>query len=159
MTDQQQERDYGLRFGISTLLLAVALVAILMGHSLYEWYTSTPLSDSVAAFNATASDHPVGRHEPPITEKEIVSAIRSQLPTLRASDQVKAIYTRIAQTRRLPRGASLSSIDGYSPSSGEDYTVWWINLSVVTGPQFQFSLRIRANDNPVAADKSKPLER
>jgi len=160
MTDQHNKHSR-IRFGLRTLILAVTFVAIsiVAGRNLYDWYTSTPLAESVAGFNSAASNNPVGMHEAPITEDEIVAAIRSQIPTLDATDHVKAIYSRIARTRRLPRGAMLDSIPGYSPSAGQHYTVWWINLNVVTGPKSGYGLRIRENDNPVAADSSKPLRR
>lgn len=161
MSEQTNSRRPRVRFGIRTLILIIAVAAVLIvaGRSLYHRYTTIPLSQSVAAFNATASEHPVGRHEPPLTEEEIVKAIEAQLPTLDASDKVKSIYSRIAKSRRLPLDADLDPIPGYSPSSGERYTVWWINLNVMTGPNSGYGLRIRETDNPVAADDSKPLRR
>jgi hypothetical protein len=154
MSDRPKKRGSWFRFRLRTLILAVAFVPIVIvaGPYLYDWYTSSPLADSVSAFNLRASAHPVGMHQPPITEDEIVSAIESQLRTLDASDQVKTIYSRIARTRRLPRGASLASlasIPGYIPTPGEQHTVWWINLEVMTGPKSGYGLKIRGTDNPV----------
>lgn len=160
-SDQPNKRGSWFRFRLRTLVLAVAFVAILMvaGRNFYDWYTSTPLAESVFAFNARAKLDPIEMHEPPITEDEIVLAIESQLPTLDASDYVKAVSSRIARTRRLPRGASLDSIPGYMPSPGHRYTVWWINLNIITGPKSGYAMRIRETDNPVAAGDSRRLER
>ena len=134
MSELPQEGRPRYRFRLRTLLLGVAALALFLvaGRHWYEWYVSTPLADAVAAFNARSSSDRVGRHEPPISEMEIVSSIEAQLPNLDASDQVKSIYSRIARTRRLPRGASLDSIAAYSTSSGEDFTVWWVNLDIST---------------------------
>ena len=147
------------QFSLRTLLLGVAALAILLvaGRHFYDWYFSTPLVDAVTSFNARASSDFVGKYEPPITEDEIVSSIEAQLPNLDANDQVKAIYSRIAHTGRLPPGASLNSIPGYSPASGTPVTfVWWINLEIMTGKKSGYGLRIRETNNPkVAAQKSQ----
>ncbi|MDA8564177.1 hypothetical protein N9L06_06990, partial [Mariniblastus sp.] len=143
-----------IRFGLRTLVLAVGLVAVATWfvRIAYEWQTTIPLAESVATFNETASKDRVGMHEPPITEDEIFTAIKSALPNIKASDQVKAIYSRIVRTRRLPNSSSLNSISGYSPVSGENQQVWWINLDVMTEPSSGYALRIRETSNPVAAD-------
>jgi len=134
---------------LATTLIVCCLVA---GPKLYDWYTSVPLSEAVADFNSVASRHEVGKHEPPITEKEIVTAIESQLTNLAASAHVKDLYERFVRTHRLPRGARLDSISGSGSSSGEDRTVWWINLDVMTGPKSGYAMRIRETMNPVAAN-------
>jgi hypothetical protein len=154
MNELPNKQSSFFRFRLITLIVVIAALAVLFvaGMRAYEWYTSTPLSASVDAFNVLARTDAVGKHEPPLTEDEIVTAIETQLPTLKASHQVKAIFARIARTRRLPRGALLNSIPGYEPVAGKRYTVWWINLDVMTGPTSGYGLRIRETDNPVAAE-------
>ena len=161
MTDHPGQGKSRLRSEIATLIVAVAIfvVVIVAGREPYEWYTSIPLDETVAAFNSMANKHPVGKHEPPITEDEIVDAIESQLPNLDASDQIQAIYKRIARTRRLPRGTQLSTVSSFVPSQGENYTVWWVNLVVMTGPQSGYGMRIRETNSPIAAAPSHPLQR
>jgi hypothetical protein len=80
MTDQNNKSS-SFRFRLSSLIAAItfAAITIVAGRYLYDWYTTTPLSESVARFNSAASNNPVGMHEAPITEDEIVRAINSQL--------------------------------------------------------------------------------
>jgi hypothetical protein len=86
----------------------------------------------------------------------MVNAIRSQLPALRASNKVKAIYADIARTRELPHDASLHSMSGWTWKDGTHYTVWWINLDVFTGPKSGYGLRIRENNQPIAKPPDEP---
>jgi len=160
MTLQSQTNDSRLRFRLRTLIPTVAVVAfmIVSGRNLYDWYSSTPLADTVASFNAQTRHDSVGKHEPAITEEEIVAAVDSQLPKLDATDQVKKIYARIARSRRLPRDAHWDSTTGYR-SGGQRYTVWWINLNVMAGPKSGYGLRIRETDNPIAIGLSVSLIR
>lgn len=151
-----QTKDFRLRFGLRLLFSAIAMIALLTWGTLklHDWYTSVPMGDAVATFNARAADDPVGKREPLLTEDEIFASIESQLPSLDASEQVRAIYARIARTKRLPPGAALNSIPGFSPASGEHRTVWWINLEVMTGKNSGYGLRIRETNNPAAASSS-----
>jgi hypothetical protein len=141
------------RFGLRLLFVAIALFALLTWAAvrLHEWYNSTPLADAIASFNATAASDPIGKHEPPLTEDEIVASIQAQLSTLPDADsRVKGIYDRIARTRRLPRGGSLHSIPGYSDGTNS-FRVWWINLEIMTSDTGGYGLRVRHTNDPVAA--------
>lgn len=140
------------RFGIRSILLVTLLVCIGLwgGPRFYEWYRSIPLSQEVASFNARAATDSIGEHEPPISEAEIVKTIEAKLPTLNAGHKVESIYARIIRTRRLPRGAQLDYVPGYSPANGRKYSVWWVNLNVPTGKNRGYALRIRENNNTVS---------
>jgi hypothetical protein len=153
------------RFGVRSLLYAVAALALLLtfGQRVYQWYYAIPrvlVAEAVAKFNARFAHDAVGKHEPQITESEIVAAIRSQIPSLPASDAVKAIFSEITNTGLLPHDASLDAMSGWTLKDGTNYTVWWINLDVKTGEGSGFSLRIRENNEPVAKPITEPkLER
>ena len=155
MSDQKSSSRGRIRYRLRTLIAAMAFVAfvLVVSRNLYDWYTSTPLEAAVSAFNTRAGLDPIGKHEPPLSGDEVVAAIQRRVPTLGAGPRVKAIYSRIARTRRLPRGASLSSNTTYATGNGlgktEQFTVWWVNLDVMTGPQIGYSLRIRETDDPV----------
>jgi hypothetical protein len=161
MKPQDLKKRRRLRYGLRSLFFTMTAIAALLwsGLCFYDWYFSVPLSAAVEAFNDRAAEDPVGKLEPKLTEDEVISSIQSQLPTLAASSQVKTIYSRIARRRRLPLGASLDSIPGYSPALGQQYTVWWINLDVMTGKKAGFGLRIRETNHPSAATPSVPAER
>ena len=163
--DTTPREKWRFRFSVRSLLYAVVLLALLLtfGPRIYEWYyagPSDPLGDAVASFNARYKDDPIGGYETPVTEAEIIASIRSQLPNLPASGQVKSIYSDIVRTRRLPRDVSLSVIPGWVLSDGTHHTVWWIDLYVPTGKNSGFTLRIRENNAPMAKPKDEPkLER
>jgi hypothetical protein len=149
------------RFSVAFLLSVFLGAALLLtvGRKAYNWFfaiPTVPLAGVVASFNSRSLEDRVGRNEPPITETEIVSAIRSQLSTLRASSKVKAIYADIARTRELPHDASLHSMSGWTWKDGTHYTVWWINLDVFTGPKSGYGLRIRENNQPIAKPPDEP---
>jgi len=149
------------RFGVKDLLLAVMVFAIVLtaGMSLYKWYFAVPtipLVDAVGAFNSRYADDPIGKYEPLLTEAEIIAAIRTKLPTLSASKQVIAAYSKIAVTGRIPQDASLHAIPRFQLKDGTEFTVWWINLDVTTGKNSGYALRIRENNSPIAKPKDEP---
>ncbi len=120
------------------LLLAALVFAVLFAAAGLEYRRQQqakymPLTDALAAFNASAVEDSVGRLEPPLTEAEVLAAIRRQLPTLMSSPDREAhpIYLRIAETKMVPRTASFRLMSSYT--KGEVTTaVWWVNLNVVT---------------------------
>jgi hypothetical protein len=150
MTNLPRRRWY--QFGLETLFVVIAIAAVALwgGSEFLDWYYYVPLSNQIASFNSRAMISPVGRHEPPLTEDEVINSIRSHLPGLDASEQVKGILRHIAKTHRLPQGATLSGIPGCSNQNGI-YTVWWINLEFMTSATSGYGLRIRETNNPVAA--------
>ena len=148
------------RFGLRTLVLAIGLVAITIwfGRSVYEWWTTIPLAQAVAVFNETAREAPAEMHGPPITEAEITAAIMSEISALEVSDQVKAIYSQILRTRRIPRTASLAEHPHHRWAGGDRYPDWRIGLAGTIGPNRRYYVLIRETANPAAADAAKPLE-
>jgi hypothetical protein len=104
----------------------------------------TPLADAVKAFNASAAEHPVGKQQPALTEDEVVAALRGWVrERVEAPDEVYRAFQRIADRRRLPQGASLSVISSWTGFHGYDFEVWWIDLSLRTGPNTFSTFRIR----------------
>jgi hypothetical protein len=70
--------------------------------------------------------------------------------------RARAIYSRIVQTRRVPQDARLYAMNGWVLKDGTHYTVWWVNIDVVTGKNAGFGLRIKENNAPVAKPKGEP---
>jgi hypothetical protein len=141
------------QFGMRTMLLLVLASALLLwfGRVAYQRYNSIALRDAISAFNVRVQNNSVGKHEPPLTESEVIAAINEQLPTLDATAHVRSIYRRIAATGRLPLDAELDEIPGYQPRNGPSRDVWWINLNVMTGPTSGYGLRIRETNDPKVA--------
>lgn len=165
MTESIANKKRRFRFSLAFVLVVFAVTAVLLtfGRTAYDWYSTIPtipLADVVASFNSRSASDPVGQHESPLTEQEIVDAIRLQLPNLRASNQVKAILSKIASTKQLPHDARVYAMSGWTLRDGTHYTVWWINLDVKVGSNSGFGLRIRENNQPTAKPLDEPkLER
>jgi hypothetical protein len=105
------------------------------------------LADAVQGFNARAKSNPIGKDEPPLTEDEVVAAIRGwireQSP---ATDQVYSIYQAIADQRRLPTAAALDFCTSWTGHNAHHFDVWWIDLSIRTPEtpnSLGYNLRIR----------------
>ena len=161
MSQTASDTNRVFRFNLKFMLLVVVVVAVLLavGTKIYDWYyaaPTVPLADAVASFNAKYGNEGVGRLEPPLSEAEIIASIRSQLPRLQASDQVKSAYAEIVRKKRIPQGASLHAMPGYSLGNGNHFTVWWINLDVPIGKNSGYGLRIRENNSPTAKPEGEP---
>lgn len=107
--------------------------------------STTSLGSAVEAFNELASEDAIGKHQPPLTEDEVIASIRGwirdQAPPV--SDHVYAIYQKIAETRRLPEGATLDYITAWSGFGGYNFTVWWVDLDIMTDERPGYTYRIR----------------
>jgi hypothetical protein len=105
---------------------------------------TTPLAEAVKAFNAAAAAHPVGKQQPPLTGDEVVAALRGwDRDRVPAPEEVYRTFQGIADRRSLPRGASLSCITRWTGFRGYDFEVWWVDLSLRTGPNTFYVFRIR----------------
>ena len=102
------------------------------------------LGTAVAAFNEAARRNPVGNEQPPLTEEEVIASIRGWIRSqVQASDEVYAAFQQIAATGKLPKGAQLEFTTGWRGYRGFDFDVWWIDLSISTGPMSGYTYRIR----------------
>ncbi|MGL4463304.1 MAG: hypothetical protein ACRC1K_14240 [Planctomycetia bacterium] len=104
------------------------------------------LADAVKAFNEKVANHHIGKNEAPITEEEVVAAIRaSERPDeLAVSDTMYNDFKRIADARRLPQGAFLEPIGGgWDPGGAFIYDVWWVRITMPKEDGGSYSFRIR----------------
>jgi len=91
----------------------------------------TPLSAAIRAFNAEARQNEIGRDQPPLTEEEVVAAIRWwQLDRNEApvTDEEFAAFRRIADTRELPPGAEFEVLTGFQPNDEFVFTRWSVRI-------------------------------
>ena len=104
----------------------------------------TELAEAVKEFNERAQKNPTGKTQPALSEDEAVAAIRGwireQAP---ATDDVYKSYQVIADTKKLPEGATLTFTTMWSPFNGQEFDVWWVNLNLKTGPNTGFTFRLR----------------
>jgi hypothetical protein len=66
--------------------------------------------------------------------------IREQV---KATDDVYKVYQTIADTKTLPEGATLTFTTGWSGFNGHHFDVWWVDLTIKTGPNTVYTFRLR----------------
>lgn len=106
---------------------------------------SNSLKLAVDRFNAEARTHPVGKSQLPLTEDEVIAAIRGWIPekTPGVTDDVYNRFQGIAESRVLPEGARLSHCSSWRGYRGFHFKVWWIDLSIKTSETGGYTFRIR----------------
>ncbi len=124
------------------------------------------LAEAVKQFNAEAAKDRFGKSQPPLTENEVLTAIRGwDRSSTPASDDVFATYQTIAETGQLPAGSKLRFTTRWT-TDRLDFDVWWIDLDVETGPKQGYTFRIRDRklasrplaDNLVAEHAETPVD-
>jgi RNA polymerase sigma factor (sigma-70 family) len=106
----------------------------------------TSLSDAIKALNTKASHDSIGQDETPITEPEVIAAIRAaKRPDDSAvTDKLFDAFKKIAETKQLPPGAELEAIGGpWDPGTAFVYDVWWVRLRMPKEANGTYSFVIR----------------
>jgi hypothetical protein len=135
------------------------------------------LSSAVDQFNKKAQRNATGRAQPPLTDAEVIAAIRAWTPltddeviaairvltrkTTGVTDEVYQAFQKIAETQQLPKGAELSYTTGWTGYRDYHFHVWWINLSIPTGENPGFSFRIRdrkLSSRKLTADEQRRIK-
>ncbi len=124
------------------VLFAVAASTVYPVHVASK---SGSLEAAVEGFNAEACTHHVGKTQPPLTEAEVIAAIRGWVPktTPDITDEVYNRFQDIAESRVLPDGARLSHCSSWTGYRGFRFKVWWIDLSIKTSETEMYTFRIR----------------
>jgi len=109
------------------------------------------VAEAVKEFNQRAQQDPVGKTQPPLTEDELVAAIRGWIPDEHPGcGPFLASFKKVAATGVLPVGIYLNFVPGWKGYNGYDYCVWWIDLFVPGTPEQQaqhhwgYNFRLRA---------------
>jgi hypothetical protein len=149
-SDAQRRQRHPLQFGLRTLIVATTVIALFIVFSgrIYDWYTSIPMSQAVKAFNMRM-EKSRPEYGGPLSEDEVVKAIESQLPSLDASAPVRAIFTQIARTRRLPNNAAFDvtiTEEGVATTRPPNTRLWTFYLYVMTDSKSVCELRIRETE-------------
>ena len=119
---------------------------------------ATSLKAAVENFNQKTRTHSIGKTQLPLTEDEVVAAVRGWIPehTPGVTDDVFDQFQEIAESRKLPEGAELSFCPGWTGYRGYRFKVWWIDLSIKTGEKTGYTFRIR--DQKISSRKMTPDE-
>jgi hypothetical protein len=90
------------------------------------------LGDAVTRFNSRAAADPVGKGEPPLTEEEVIAAIRGWIPayTPPVDPEMLKRFERIAADGKLPPGADFSFTTRWTGYNGYYFDVWWVDLTL-----------------------------
>lgn len=139
MTPERENDVFQLRLVLVATLFFVVYPAV--GD---ESGKTKPLSAAVQEFNQQALTDRAGKDQPPLTEDEVVAAIRGwnrkQIPAI---DEIYQIYQTIADTKQLPADATLSYTTEWSGFNEFDFEVWWVDLNIQRGQGIGYAFRIR----------------
>lgn len=144
----------------TTVLAVIAAIAATSGFALQS--DSAPehsLSTAVRAFNQEAAANATGRTQPPLTEDEVIAAIRGWIPEYGpdVTDDVYQQFQEIAESRELPPHTEFSFHTDYRGYRGFNFKVWWIDLKVGNGKRTGltgYTFRIR--DQKISSSRINP---
>ena len=125
---------------------------------------STSLADAVEAFNEKALQNPIGKEQPPLTEEEVIAAIRwsdldrKQLPV---SDEEYRAFRNIADTRRLPKGSEFEVLTRFEPNEKFVFEAWSVRITMPKEKgTYAFVIRERmVRSRVIGAEERKVIER
>ena len=135
------------------LLLASVLTAFAaFGNAADE---PRPLVDAIADFNSRAAEDEIGKVQPPLSEAEVIAAIRGWIrERTPVDDETYLAFQSIATTGLLPDRANLRFITRWTGYNGYDFDVWWVDLTIMTGEKKGYTFRIR--DQKIASRPAAP---
>lgn len=127
------------------VLMSVACVLIACSSSFADKPTDgTNLVEAVTTFNKIASQNRVGAKQPPLTEDEVITALRLMDSGVRDNKLALAdVCKLIIKERRMPTGSRLLFTSKCAHCNGYDAEVWWIDLEV-SGSGAGTAYRIRS---------------
>jgi hypothetical protein len=125
---------------------------------------STSLADAVKAFNERALENPIGKDQPPLTEAEVIAAIRwSDLhrKALPVSEEEYRAFLNIAETRRLPKGSEFEVLTGFEPNQEVVFDAWSVRIRMPKqNGTYAFGIRERMiRSRLIGAEERKVIEK
>ena len=109
-------------------------------------YTGTRLSDAVREFNRRQEQDVVGKHQPPLTDDEVIASIRwnadSQNFRRLSGERLKQLR-EIAEKRTLASGWKLEFVTEFDGVEQEQFQVWSVRLVFDRNDEEEFSHVVR----------------
>ena len=106
----------------------------------------TSLAESVGVFNYLAERDVIGKTQSPLTEEEVITAIRWALlepRKLSVSDKTLQSLRKTIEAHELPSGFELEVITDFQPNDQMEVTKWSVRLRIPREPQGTTSISIR----------------
>jgi hypothetical protein len=106
---------------------------------------SPQLADAIKAFNENAAKDPIGKDQPPLTEEEVIAAIRDweRPKDSPLSDEMYEVFKRIAETRTLPPTAEFEKLTGYDRGGAFILDVWSVRIRMYRPDRSSYAVIIR----------------
>lgn len=110
---------------LAILTLSCVLICLGEPHSTAE----TQLVVAINQFNNEAKSDPIGLTQQPLTENEVVAAIRFwNDPDALVSAEMLSSFKEIAETRVLPKNAVFDKLTGYDRGGDYIFDVWSVRI-------------------------------
>jgi hypothetical protein len=90
-----------------------------------------PLAAAIDTFNESSRRNPIGMHQPPLNQEEVIAAIRwwstrrEQVPLTDADFNT---FQAIATTRRIPKQAEFEVLTGFQPNETHYFDAWSVRI-------------------------------
>ncbi|HBO42586.1 MAG TPA: hypothetical protein DD670_01350, partial [Planctomycetaceae bacterium] len=113
---------------------------------------ATSLSEAIRVFNARARENFIGKDQLPLTEDEVITAIRWPLldtDKLPVSDKTLEALRKIVEFRALPRGFELEVLTRFRPNDRIEVTRWSVRLRIPAEPHGTTCISIR--EKPISS--------
>jgi hypothetical protein len=107
---------------------------------------TSSLAEAIRGFNQRAPEYKNGKAQPPLTEDEVIAALRwavmhrKELPI---SEETRQTVERITETKQLPPNFDLELLTDYEPDGRVVFEVWSIRLRVPREPHGTYAITIR----------------
>ncbi|MBC8102188.1 MAG: hypothetical protein H7Z41_06345 [Cytophagales bacterium] len=122
----------------------------------------TELAVAIKAFNAKSVGDPIGKQQSPLTDEDVVAAIRlmDRKDHPLAPDTIFSSLERIAQTNKLSAGVEFEALTSLDPGGDFVFDTWYvrINLPKEDGGIYSFPVRSRIVRSRPVAEVARDLE-
>jgi hypothetical protein len=109
---------------------------------------SVSVAEAIGDFNTNVKTNSIGAEQPPLTEEEVIAAIRwwdfhrKESPV---SDEEFLAFRKIAETHLLPQGAEVEVLTSFEPDDKVTFDAWSVRIKMPrpNGGTYAFIIRER----------------
>ncbi len=145
------------------LFLTAGVAVVISACDVQQAVAQHSLSTALRQFQETAARDPIGRHEAPLTEEEVIAAIRRTTRPMvvpEVSPELFAAFQQIAVLRSLPANAAFESLNSYDLGGDYVFDVWSVRIRMTRpdGSSYAFILRERTLRSRTLVEELARLE-